>query len=133
MSGTEIAELVGVGVAAGILAGLFGVGGGILFVPALVFVADLGQLEATATSLAAMIPLTVVGAWRQASYGNVRWRPALLVGALSVGGVAGGTVLAEALSAGVLRTLFAVLLLLSAARLVWSQRRGAGLPPAGEI
>ena len=52
----ELVELVLAGIGAGVLAGMFGVGGGILFVPALVLVADLGQLEATATSLAAMIP-----------------------------------------------------------------------------
>jgi uncharacterized membrane protein YfcA len=131
VTGAEVAELFGVGVAAGLLAGLFGVGGGILFVPALVFVGDLSQLDAVASSLAAMIPVTVVGAWRQSGYGNVRWRPALLVGALSVGGVASGTALAEALPEDVLKVLFAVLLLVTAARLLWTHRRGEA--PASEI
>ena len=54
-----------VGVGAGLLAGLFGVGGGIMFVPALVFFAGLSQLEAEATSLLAIVPVAAVGAWRQ--------------------------------------------------------------------
>src|SRR5215207_1860649 len=60
------------GLAAGVLSGLFGVGGGILFVPTLVAL-GLGQIEAQATSLAAILPTVAAGTWRQASYGNVRW------------------------------------------------------------
>ena len=89
----ELVELVLAGIGAGVLAGMFGVGGGILFVPALVLVADLGQLEATATSLAAMIPAVAVGAWLQHRNGNVRWRPAILIGLFSAAGVAVGTLL----------------------------------------
>jgi uncharacterized protein len=121
MTGGAVAALAAVGLAAGVLAGMFGVGGGTLFVPALVIVGDLGQLDATATSLAAMVPVVAVGAWSQRRYGNVRARAALLVGLTSVGGVAGGTALAESLPEEVLRALFAVLLLATAARLVWSQ------------
>jgi uncharacterized membrane protein YfcA len=128
VTGGELAELLGLGAAAGLLAGLFGVGGGILFVPALVLAADLAQLDATATSLAAMVPVTAAGAWRQTRYGNVRWRVALVTGLLSVVGVAGGTALAEALPERVLRILFAGLLLVTAARLLWSQRRGERPP-----
>jgi uncharacterized membrane protein YfcA len=114
---------VALGFAAGALSGLFGVGGGILFVPTLVLVLDLGQLSAQATSLAAMIPVVAVGAWRQHRYGNVRWRAALVVGALSALGVAGGVVLADSLGDVALRRLFAGLLFLVAAQLAWSARR----------
>ena len=62
------------GLAAGVLSGLFGVGGGILFVPMLVAL-GLGQVEAEATSLLAIMPTVVVGTWRSARYGNVRIRP----------------------------------------------------------
>jgi uncharacterized protein len=122
MTAIEVAELVVFGLAAGMLAGTFGVGGGILFVPALVFIADFDQLDATATSLAAMVPVVAVGAWRQYGYGNVRWRQAAVVGAASIGGVAGGIALAETLPDGVLRILFATLLLVTAAHLAWSAR-----------
>jgi len=112
------------GFAAGTISGLFGVGGGVLFVPTLVLVIGLSQLEAQATSLAAIIPVVAVGAWRQHRYGNVRWRPALLLGLASAAGVAGGVALAVALSEDTLRRLFATLLIVFAARLAWSARRG---------
>ena len=98
-------------------------GGGILFVPALVFVADLSQIEAAATSLAAMIPVVAVGTWRQHRYGNVAARAAIIIGLTSAAGVAGGTVVAESVPEATLRKLFVVLLLLTAARLVWAATR----------
>lgn len=122
---TTFALAAALGFAAGALSGMFGVGGGILLVPTLVLVLDLTQLSAQATSLAAMIPVVAVGAWRQNRYGNVRWRAAVIVGVLSIAGVIGGTALATALSEGVLRKLFAALLLLVAVQ-VFRQARAAG-------
>lgn len=118
------------GFAAGGLSGMFGVGGGLLFVPTLVLVLDLSQLEGQATSLAAMIPVVAVGAWRQHRYGNVRWRSAAVIGVLSIGGVAAGTLVATSLSDDVLRKLFASLLVLVAIQLVRSARR-PGTPLTG--
>ena len=69
----EVVQTIALGVGAGVLSGLFGVGGGLLFVPALVLVGDLSQLEAAATSLAAMLPVVVVGTAVQARRGLVRW------------------------------------------------------------
>jgi uncharacterized protein len=111
------------GCAAGALSGLFGVGGGILFVPTLAFVLGLSQLGAQATSLAAMIPVVAFGAWQQHRAGNVRWRVALVVGIASFLGVAGGAALAASLREALLRDLFAGLLLVVAAQLAWSVRR----------
>ena len=71
---------IGCGIAAGLLAGLFGVGGGVIFVPTLVLVFAFTQLDAQATSLAAIIPVAAVGAWRQTSDENVYWRGALIMG-----------------------------------------------------
>jgi uncharacterized membrane protein YfcA len=110
--------LILIGVAAGVLGGLLGVGGGVLFVPGLVIVVGLTQHEAEATSLLAIVPVALVGAVRQNRYGNVRRDDALLVGVLSVAGVAGGVALANALSGTALRTAFAALILLIAAQLV---------------
>lgn len=110
--------LILIGVAAGMLGGLLGVGGGVLFVPGLVIVVGLTQHEAEATSLLAIVPVALVGAVRQNRYGNVRRDDALLVGLLSVAGVAAGVVLANALSGTVLRSAFAVLILAIAAQLV---------------
>ena len=86
MSTTTIILAVALGLAAGVMSGLFGVGGGILFVPLLVAL-GLGQVEAAATSLLAVVPTAAVGAWRQARYGNLRVRPALIIGVASIVGV----------------------------------------------
>ena len=120
---TTLVAAAALGFAAGLLSGMFGVGGGILFVPTLALVVGLSQLSAQATSLAAMIPVVAAGAWRQHRYGNVRWRTAAVVGAASVAGVAAGAALAESLANDVLRRLFASLLVLTAAQLALSSRR----------
>lgn len=120
--------LIAIGVAAGVIAGLLGVGGGVLFVPGLVIVAGLGQHQAEATSLLAIIPVALVGTYRQDRYGNVRRRDALLLGLLSVAGAAVGVALANALSGSVLRDAFAALMVLIAAQLV---RRTLRAQPAG--
>jgi uncharacterized protein len=109
------------GFAAGVVAGMFGVGGGVLFVPTLIAL-GLGQVEAEATSLAAIIPTALAGTWRQHQYGNVRWRAALVIGVVSILGVQGGALAALALPEDVLRRLFAALILLVAAQLVWRAR-----------
>jgi uncharacterized membrane protein YfcA len=110
------------GLAAGVLAGMFGVGGGILFVPTLVAL-GLDHHDATGTSLLAVIPTAVVGTWRQARYGNVRWRGALIIGAAAAAAAQGGVALAEALSDATLRKLFAGFLVLVAAQIAWRARR----------
>jgi uncharacterized protein len=107
---------MGLGMLAGVLAGFFGVGGGILFVPTLALVLGLTQLEAEATSLAAMLPAVVAGTWQQNRYGHVRWRAAAVVGAAAVGAVELGVRVAGALPEDVLRRLFAVLMLVVAAQ-----------------
>ncbi len=90
--------------------------------PTLALVVGLGQLDAQATSLAAMIPVVAFGAWQQHKAGNVRWKAGLAVGAASVIGVVGGAVLATSLDDELLRTLFAIFLLIVAAQLLWSTR-----------
>jgi uncharacterized protein len=107
-----------IGAVAGLLAGMLGVGGGVLFVPGLVILVGLSQHQAEATSLLAIIPAAIVGTYRQDRYGNVRRADALLLGGLSVLGAAAGVALANALSGTVLRDLFAVFLMIVAARLV---------------
>lgn len=116
--------LVLIGLAGGLIGGLLGIGGGVLFVPGLVIVAGLAQHEAEATSLLAIVPVGVVGALRQERYGNVRRRDALLVGLLSVLGAAGGVVFANALSGATLRYAFAGLMLVIAFQLARRALRG---------
>jgi len=110
------------GAVAGVLSGLFGVGGGILFVPTLALVLGLSQIHAEATSLLAILPTAAVGAWRQQRYGNVRWRAALVLGIAAIAGVEGGVQIAEALPQETLRRLFGALMLIVAAQVAWRAR-----------
>ena len=120
---------VAMGFCGGVLSGLLGVGGGILFVPALTLVLSLTQVKAEATSLLAIIPVALVGAARQHRYGNVSVKDGAIVGALSALGVAGGVALANALPQRALKILFAVVMLFIAGqflrRFVSSRRTGA--------
>ena len=100
-----------IGVVAGLRSGLLGIGGGALFVPALVLLLGLGQVEAEATSLLAIVPVAAVGAWRQQRYGNVRVREGLLIGAIAVPGALAGVVLVNVLPERATEYAFAVLLL----------------------
>jgi len=109
---------VALGLVAGILSGLFGVGGGILFVPILTAL-GLTQLHAEASSLLAIIPTVCVGVWRQQRYGNVRWRSAAVLGTASIAAAVGGAQVAVSLPEATLRKLFAVVLLLTAAQIAW--------------
>jgi uncharacterized membrane protein YfcA len=110
------------GLAAGVLAGMFGVGGGILFVPTLIAL-GLDHHDALGTSLLAIVPTVLVGTWRQSRYGNVRWRAAALLGVAAAAAAQGGVALAEALSETTLRRLFAGLLVLTAGHVAWRARR----------
>jgi len=125
----EYALALLLGLATGVLAGLFGVGGGILFVPTLTLVLGLEQLHAQATSLLAILPTVIVGTWRQRRYGNVRSRAALVLGVAGVAGVVAGGQLAETLPEHALRRLFGILMLAVAAQIVWRALRPQRVAP----
>ena len=107
MEAAELVAALALAVAAGLAGGLVGVGGGVLFVPALVLFLDESQLGAIATSLLAIVLVAAVGAWRQHGYGNLRLKDGVVVGALSPLGVAAGTVLANGLPERALELSFA--------------------------
>lgn len=109
----------------GLTGGLVGVGGGILFVPALTVFIGLSQVEGESTSLLMIVVVALVGSYRQYGYGNVRLREALIVGALSPLGVLAGVELANHVSERVLQLSFAALALFMAAQLV---RRARSAP-----
>jgi uncharacterized membrane protein YfcA len=113
-------ELVAValGVLAGTLSALFGVGGGIIFVPTLIFLGHSAHV-AVATSLAAMVPVIAVGAWRQTRYGTVNWHDALIIGVASIPMAKVGEIVATSLANDTLRRAFAVLLVAVAVQLAW--------------
>lgn len=105
------------GAAGGVVAGVLGVGGGILFVPALAIFLDEPQVRAEATSLLAIVPVAIAGTWRQHAYGNVRMHEAVALGLLSIPGVATGVVVANEIPERALEIGFAGLALLIASQL----------------
>jgi uncharacterized protein len=123
MDALDWSGLVALGVAAGMAGGLVGVGGGVLFVPALVVFADQSQLGAESTSLVAIVLVSLVGTWRQRGYGNVRLRDGLVIGALSPLGVLVGVGLANAVPERALELSFAGVQLFFA----WQLAKKAGL------
>lgn len=106
------------GLLAGVLSALFGVGGGIVFVPTLIFLGNSARV-AVATSLAAMVPVILMGSWRQTRYGTVQWRDAIVIGVASVPTAKLGEVVANSLPNDVLRRLFALVLVLVAVQLAY--------------
>jgi uncharacterized membrane protein YfcA len=116
MSTWAIVAALSLGLAAGVLSGIFGVGGGILFVPTLVAL-GLGQVEAASTSLLAIVPTAATGVIRQRATGDVRVRAALVLGGVSVLGAEIGVRIARAVDEDLLRRAFGVLLLAVAVQL----------------
>ena len=114
----SIAAAAALGFAAGMTGGMVGVGGGVIFVPALVFFLDQGQLDAESTSLLAIVPVAALGAWRQWGYGNMRVRDGLLVGALAPFGIVVGTTVANTVSERALELGFAGLQIVFAVSMV---------------
>lgn len=105
-------------IAGGLAGGLVGVGGGVLFVPALTIFLGFSQVEGESTSLLMIVIVALVGAYRQNSYGNLNLRDALVIGALSPVGVLIGVVAANELSQRALELSFAALALYVAYGLV---------------
>jgi uncharacterized protein len=123
MDAVDLTGLLALGFAAGVAGGLLGVGGGVLFVPALVLFAEESQLGAQATSLVAIVIVSLVGTWRQREYGNVRLRDGIIIGVLSPLGVLAGVVLSNVVSERMLELSFAAVQLLFA----WQLAGKAGL------
>lgn len=108
-----------IGLGAGVLSGLFGIGGGIVIVPALVFFAEFAQKRATGTSLAALLlPVGIAGAWVYWKDGNVDIKAAGLVAVGLAIGAFGGAKLVHYLEPNMLKKMFAIFLVGVAAK-VW--------------
>jgi len=112
-------RLAAIATAAGAFSGLFGIGGGTIIVPLLVLWLGYEHREATGTSLAAIAVIGALAAAVHAVYGNVDLFKGLLVAAPAVGGVLGGTALQQRISERAVAGAFVVLLLVSAAVLVF--------------
>ena len=111
-----------IGVGAGVLAGLFGIGGGVVIVPALLYVARMSQITATGTSLGALpLPVGALGAWEYYRRGDLDVRAALLIAIGLFFGAFFGAKLAHMLTAIQLKRAFAVFLVLIAVR-IWTTK-----------
>jgi uncharacterized membrane protein YfcA len=118
-SGRErILRLAAIGTAAGAFSGLFGVGGGTIIVPLLIFWFGYGERLATGTSLAAIILIALFASLAQGIYGNVDLAKGALLSIPAVGGVVAGTALQQRLSQRMISVLFAVLLVVIAGQLI---------------
>lgn len=115
MGRAPVLPLVAIGVAAGVLSGLFGVGGGIVMVPAMVLLAGFGQHRAHATSLAAIVPIAAVGALVFGRADSVDLLAAVVLIAGSLLGVQLGARLMNSLSDERLTVAFGAFLVLIAA------------------
>ncbi len=118
------------GVVGGFIAALAGVGGGIIFVPAFALVLGLTQVVAQATSLLAIVVVAILGTWQQRHTGDVRFRDAAIIGVGSLVTVVLAAMVADALPEPVLRSMFAVFMVVIAIR-VWrgAERDAYARPP----
>jgi uncharacterized membrane protein YfcA len=119
--------LLAIGFAAGMLGGLVGVGGGILFVPGLIIFLHEPVLTATSTSLVAVVIVAIVAAWRQRGYGNVRLKDAALVALLSPVGVLIGWAVSNAVPERAIELSFAAFQIYMAYGLLRGKKNAA--PP----
>ena len=107
----DVLAAILIAIAGGLAGGLVGVGGGVLFVPALTVFLGLSQVEGESTSLLMIVVVALVGTMRQRSYGNVNLRNALVIGALSPLGVLIGVAVANEVPTRALELSFAALVL----------------------
>jgi uncharacterized membrane protein YfcA len=115
----RILKLLAIGTAGGVFSGLFGVGGGTIIVPLLIFWLAYGEREATGTSLAAIVIIGTYGSIAQALYGNVDPAKAAVVGIPALAGVVVGAAVQQRISERVVALIFAALLVATAASLVF--------------
>jgi len=123
LSATGLLALVAVGLLAGIVAGLFGVGGGIVLVPAMILLFGIPPVVAKGTSAAVIVPAAVMGTWRNRRLGNADLRAAAIVGAAGIVTAALGGTIAGTMSDQLSNVLFASLLVVVAGRLLWQLQR----------
>ena len=120
----SVAVLVATGFVAGVLAGLLGIGGGVVMVPAMMLVLGLAPVVAKGTSLAVIVPTAIIGTWRNRRNLNLDARAAAIVGVSGVGTAVVGGVIADRMHDHVSNLLFALLLVYMAVRLAREARAG---------
>ena len=119
MAITTILILLIIGVAAGALSGLLGIGGGIILIPALVFFMGLGQQTAQGTSLAMMLPpIGILAAYNYYKAGQVNIKFALILAVAFIAGSYFGSKVAVSISPILMKKIFGVILLLVAIKML---------------
>ena len=122
MTITHLIILIIIGVISGLLAGVFGIGGAIIVIPALVFILGMSQHDAQGTSLAFMLPpVGILATWNYWKAGHVDWRIALVLSVTFVVGAYFGSQLSVNISDKMLRRIFGVLMLVMAVKMIFSK------------
>jgi uncharacterized membrane protein YfcA len=122
MTTSVIIILAIIGIFTGVMAGMLGIGGAVIMVPALVYLLGLSQQSAQGTSLAVMLPpIGVIAAWNYYKAGHVNIKFALILAVCFIAGSYFGSRLSLNLSESVLKKIFAVLLLAIAAKMLISR------------
>ncbi len=122
MSVSQLIILMIIGILSGILAGVFGVGGAIIVIPALVFILGLSQHEAQGTSLAFMLPpVGILATWNYWKAGHVNWKMALVLSLTFVIGAYFGSQISVNISDKLLRRIFGILILFMAIKMIFSK------------
>ena len=116
-----------VGVAAGLLGGLFGVGGGLIMVPGLIGVAKMERRRAHGTSLAATLPISLASLVTYLAHGNVDWAVAFFITIGAIVGAIVGTHLLHVIPKNVLVIIFVVTILATATRLLIGSHDSPGI------
>ncbi len=122
----EIVALIVLGLFAGAIAASLGLGGGIIFIPALVVLFGFDQHLAQGTSLAVIFPTAIVATVAHARRGNIRWRLAIPIGTAGIAGAVVGAQIALHLNPDLLRRMFGIFLLILAVRMAWRAWRMNG-------
>jgi uncharacterized membrane protein YfcA len=122
MEPTTVLALVLIGVAAGVLSGFVGVGGGIIIVPALMWALGFTQHQATGTSLAVLLlPVGILAVWNYHKAGNLDWRAALIIGATFVVGAYFGSKLSLTLPPATVKKVFGGVMIVAALKLIFGK------------
>lgn len=122
---SAIFGLIAIGLVAGALAGLLGVGGGVVMVPAMIVIFGMASVIAKGTSIAVIVPTAIMGTLRNRSAANVDLSAAFIVGCSGILSAIGGGLLSSLLTETMSNVLFAILLVAVAGRIVFQQLRSA--------